>query len=266
LEICGVAVRLHLSAALVDMVEDVFGHFRSEPLRPHVELRARVTAEGVRISGVGRRGWSCKRAEFVPLIKAQLVEEVLRAASYEVALHAAAYVRGSRALLLVGSPGAGKTTLGLALAAEGFELAADDVVLMGEDGLVTGLPFPLAAKAGSWGLAARRWPRILNCATYRRPDGRRVRYFLPDRLASPGPRRIGCVALLDRRRDAATTVKDIDPAIALAALITEGTAPDRRLSSRGFASLVAALDGARCCRLTYSDLDEAASRMCGLCS
>jgi hypothetical protein len=151
------------------------------------------------------------------------------------------------------------------LTSSGFELAADDVLLMHDGGGVTGLPFAAAIKAGAWQLIGRQWPNLLSRPVYHRPDRKRVRYLLPNQMAAPIPRKIGWIALLDRHPHAPASVKDLDPVAALGALIADGAAPDHRLSTRGFASLVNTLHDVRCCRLSYSDLDDASNRLLGLC-
>lgn len=264
--IAGVAAQLHLSRALLDDVEAVLGHLGTDISESDVQLCARLVGGCVEFRPPGQPAWSCELSEFVPLLKAQLIEDVLRTACYEIALHAAAFACHDRIVLLVGSPGAGKTTLGIALMQAGFEFVADDVVLLDEAGFTTGLPFPPAIKAGSWPLVARHWPNLATGQAYQRPDGQRVRYLVPNPIAAAHPRRIGFVILLDRRDQPGTCVQDIDPAAALAALIAEGTARDGRLSVAGFNSLVSTLSEARCRRLTFRDLPEAADALRALCA
>ena len=263
LEIAGVAVQLHLSEMLLPDVEAVFGHLKSGVPTTQAQLCARVAGERVEFLLPGQPKWSCARAEFVPLLKAQLIEAVLRCARYEVALHAAALERQGQALLLVGSPGAGKTTLAIALSRIGFNVAGDDVLLLDAAGCVTGLPFRFTAKAGSWPLIAEHWPGLIGGPSHERPDGQTVRYLPLEPAAGAGPLDVGSVVLLDRRDDAVAHLQEIDRAVALAALVAEGAARDERLSAAGFSALVDALNAAHCYRLSYCDLLEAAAALRG---
>lgn len=256
--IAGVAVQLHLSTALVADVEAVFGRLIADVQDSDFQLCARLVEDTVTCFSPGQPEWLCERPQFIPLLKAQLIEGVLHCARYEVALHAAALVRDHQAVLLVGSPGAGKTTLAIALARAGLEVMADDVVLLDEHGLVNGVPLPFAAKASAWPMLSRHWPGIAALPSHVRPDGQRLCYISHDPLADPRPRRIGRVILLDRREQAVTRVEELDLACALSALVAEGATRDERLSPGGFTALVEGLRDARCCRLTYSDFLDAA--------
>lgn len=262
--ICDVAVQLLLSKALVGDVQTALGDFVTDLPESDALLCARLSGDTVSFSAPGQPDWSCERSHFIPLLKAQLIQHVLVCARYEVALHAAALVRRDKVILLLGSPGAGKTTLAIALAKAGLEVLADDVVLLGDTGLVTGVSFPFTAKSSSWPLLSRHWPGLLTTPSHCRPDGQTLCYIPHDPVADPRPRRIGAVVILDRQLEAATAVEELDLASALAALIADGATRDERLSASGFTALIDGLADSRCYRLTYSDLIAAADAVCGL--
>jgi hypothetical protein len=158
----------------------------------------------------------------------------------------------------MGSPGAGKTTLAIALAKAGLGVLADDVVLLDEKGLITGVTLPFTAKSSCWDLLESHWPGIADFPRHCRPDGQTLCYIPNDQLADPQPRTIQAVIILDRQENARTKLTELDLTCALAALVAEGATRDERLSPSGFSALIAGLRGARCCRLTYSNLMEAA--------
>ena len=261
--IAGVTSQLHLSKALIEDVEAVFGSSTTKSSDTDLLLCARVDGQTVNLFSSGQPDWSCERSQFIPLLKAQIIESVLACARYEIALHAAALVRDDEAVLLVGSPGAGKTTLAIALAKAGYGVLADDVVLLGKAGLVTGVSLPFTAKASSWPLLSQYWPGITDYPSHCRPDGQTLCYIPHDAIADPHPRRIRSVLILNRQDHTRACAEELDLACALSALIAEGATRDQRLGSSGFTALVEGLREARCCRLTYSDLMEAVEAVSG---
>jgi hypothetical protein len=258
LEFAGLSVQLHLSACLKVQVEELFGHLRSNA--PHTDVQLSIRQEGdiVRFLRAGEPAWECEATQFLPLLKGELTEIAVRFADYEVALHAAAVTRGPDLLILLGSPGAGKTTLAIALAARGFDIVADDVVLLDERGAALGLAFPFATKESSWAWHNPDLPRLAGAATYRRLDGQLVRYIAPPRYASLEPRKISRVVILDRHQGAPAELNQLDRLSTLRTLIAEGDSRDHRLSDIGFAALITALKAAECNRLTYGDARQAA--------
>lgn len=202
---------------------------------------------------------SCDCDELATLLKGEILNDVLGNDSYELALHAAALVKDERLMLLCGNPGAGKTTLTMALAHAGFGFASDDVTLLHADGRCVGLPFAPAVKAGAWPLLAERFPDLDTTPVFRRPDNKRVRYLIPQSFTgvSAESRAVGSVVLLQREAHAAARLEPVDPVEALRGLLGGAFAPGGELGDAGFDVLARVIASARTYRLTYSGLDEA---------
>jgi hypothetical protein len=191
------------------------------------------------------------------MVKGQLLTEVLERGGYELAIHAAALVKGGRAALLCGNPGAGKTTLTLALVNAGFGFAADDVTLLHAGGRCAGLPFAPAVKAGSWSLLSKYCPDLDAAPIFRRPDGKRVRYAVPKALALPADKAVGWIILLRRDSSSNARLQPIDAAGALRGLLNGASAPGRELSNTAFDALTDLVGSAEAYCLSYSRLDDA---------
>jgi hypothetical protein len=248
-------IELRLSEDLVPDVVRTLGYLQAGGQDGDCRIIAFTSGATIEFHPPDKSMWHCEPRDFVATVKADILEQVLRLASYEVALHTAALVRNGSAILLAGPPGAGKSTLALALTQAGWELAADDVVLMNSAGRVIGLPFPITAKASSWPMLDQHWPQFASYPAYHRPDGFDVRYIVPKRIA-PGPLEVGAFVVLDRRLEGGATLDEVEPDRMLGILISEGTSHDQRLTVAGFNALATALDGARCAKLTYCDLFE----------
>lgn len=121
--------------------------------------------------------------EIVPITKLALITLALERSLDFGAVHAAAVHKASdcRCLLLPGRSGAGKSTLTAALAGDSFITLGDDTIVLAKDTLdVRPIPFGVCLKDGSWQLLASRFPQLASYPIHHRPDGKRVRYLIPE--------------------------------------------------------------------------------------
>jgi hypothetical protein len=92
------------------------------------------------------------------LVRNWITERSLDHAEEFVSLHAAVVVRGGQAMLLVGDPWAGKTTLTLRLVERGWSYYSDDVApIRMRDLRVAPFPKPIAIKSQPWEEVSRYW-------------------------------------------------------------------------------------------------------------
>ena len=147
----GLRVRIVYPAALAFPAMTVFRHLEVRRERA-ADILLEIVERGGRVHLFRNSDWiqSCSPDELATALKGQLLTEALEHGAYELALHAASLLSNDRMLLLCGNPGAGKTTLTLALVHAGFGFAADDVTLLDSRGRGIGLPFAPAVKAGAW--------------------------------------------------------------------------------------------------------------------
>ncbi|MBS3651688.1 aldolase [Pseudaminobacter sp. 19-2017] len=256
----GLCVRIVYPAALAFPTMTIFRHL--EVRRERIaDIRIEVVEGGDRVHLFRNGDWihSCSPDELATVLKGQLLTDALEHGAYELALHAAALIKNDRMLLLCGSPGAGKTTLTLALAHAGFGFAADDVTVLDSMGHGLGLPFAPAVKAGAWPLLAEYCPDLGAAPVFRRPDRKRVRYVVPSGLsaATSSPTPVGWIVLLRRDHDSPACLEPIDSVGALHGLLNGAFAPGRELGGSGFEALAQVIGSAEAYCLTYSGLDDA---------
>lgn len=116
----------------------------------------------------GQRGWLV-RPEDEPRMERDLwnalifvrnwiVERSLDRAEHFMSLHSAVVVRAGEAIMLVGDPWAGKTTLTLRLVEQHYSYFSDDVApIRLRDGRVSPFPKPIGIKQQSWEEMKRYW-------------------------------------------------------------------------------------------------------------
>jgi hypothetical protein len=261
----GCTVRIRYPADLAEPASGAFAHLQTGDGAAGPLLRLTRLRERVHLFRNDDWVESCAPDQVPVMLKGALVSEVLLGARYELALHAASLLADDRLLLLSGRPGAGKTTLALALTHAGFAFAGDDVTLLGAEGHGTGLPLAPAVKSGAWSLLSAHCPAIRSSPVFRRPDGRRVRFPVPGTAVFSGTRPVGWVVLLRRGEGGRTRLERVDPATAITHLLDGSFAVGDELTEAGFDALVAMIGSAEVYALTYSGLDEAVRLLQATC-
>jgi hypothetical protein len=266
LALCGLSIEIRYgSTALQELVAPHFAHLVEDRGRPLLSLHVKRHGDGLSILRNGERVVACSSEEIVPAVKAQLTTELLAHGNYNLALHAASLVRNRGLLLLSGPPGAGKSTLTVALAQAGFRYAGDDVVLLNSTGHAFGAPFAPALKEGAWKLLADRCPRLQEAPVFRRYDAKRVRLLQSVDLSPGAWLPVRWLVLLQRRSHSKAELEPMEPVVAMRALLSGAFSPDHRLSKAAFDALAQMMRGAECYRLTYQRLDEAVDLLRDAC-
>ncbi|PZX10153.1 hypothetical protein LX81_04296 [Palleronia aestuarii] len=250
------------STYLRDAMMPAFGHLRTFAQSSDEQII--VLGQNGRI-GVGRRdgpvSWG-RMDQGAPLLKLALTEIALDHLN-GLAIHTATLLRGSGAMLLLGEPGAGKSTLSLHLDQKGFCIAGDDLADLLPDGRIRALPFAATLKEGAWSLLER--DDITSAPIFHRPDRKVVRYLPIDAAGSGKAHRVDWIVVLDRRDGAALTVTQLSTTETFAALLQSAWSGKDALSPDGFDALAAAINTSRCIRLTYCDLSSAAKALDQFC-
>jgi hypothetical protein len=193
----------------------------------------------------------------LPVLQRYLTEAILARLGTSFALHAATLVKDGRALLVHGRPGAGKTTLSLALDAASFRLGGDDIAILDAKGRVRGVPYVPALKAGSWPIVQRFRADVREHPVHQRLDGRRVRYVPPIRFAPARSHPVKAIVLLSRLGSGAAALKEVEPLAAIASLIGTAYSTDHRMTAARWKALVGCVSRARVFELSYARLDKA---------
>ena len=263
-------VRIHDLALRIDFLgsaspksfDDVFGHLSADISDP----RMRLSVAGCRQSCFifeGRYPLAvCADNELVPHLKAILTERYVSSVKTAFVVHGALLARQGRGLLICGQPGAGKTTLSVALTRSGYHYCSDDIVRIERTGMAMGVPFLPALKTGAWPLVEPYAPRIVDVPTHRRRDGQDVRYLpVP---ASAEPQILSDIVVLARETDIGAGLTAVEPLEMLSTLLESAFSARGALDADMLKTFARAIESARCHRLVYSDLADAVQAVAAL--
>lgn len=196
------------------------------------------------------------KSHAVSTIKACIVDDILNA-QHRIALHTASLALDGRCLLLSGPPGAGKSTLAVALASAGWSYASDDIVLLDERGRAQGVAFNPTLKMGSWELLHCQRRAIAHATVHDRADGERVRYPALPTPVRLDPLPVGMIVFLSRAPSADARLCPVDPLAALTALMQGAYSKSGRTRTADLEMLIGLVTDATCLELHYAELDDA---------
>jgi len=235
----------------------VFGQFACDEAQagPTVQVVASTNCDFLFVDDVPI-GMSTPR-QTVPALKALLTEQYCHAVAEGFVTHGGLVSANGRRVFLSGAPGAGKSTLALALTTCGFAYASDDIVHIGADGRASGIPFAAAAKSTAWDLLDPYLPHLASLPLYERADAQVTRYVLPERLDQDGPRPIDIALLLARKTGAEAQLEPLTPLQMLCTLLDSGYSERNALDASTLEALAANLARAKSYRLIYDSLPGA---------
>lgn len=256
--VAGLALRLrYASHDLAGSIAPAFDHLRTESVEPESAYQVSAGGGFILIGKDGARAVVVEPSLAAVWLKGAILEDVLARPDHLCALHAGCMARDGKAALILGSPGAGKTTLCLGLLREGFSYCSDDVTLVREGGEVCGVPLAPAVKEGAWGLLRPVAPDLDRTTVHLRPDGQRVR-FLPLGAEQVAPvARVSTIVTLHRSPGQEATVEPMSSKEALTELLRESRSADGNCSPPIFEALARLVAPANCVRLKYAEAADA---------
>jgi hypothetical protein len=213
-------------------------------------------------SGAASRGL-CAPNELAPALKAALTGQLAASAGGGFLAHGGLVGLRSRRLFLSGGPGAGKSTLTLALAAAGFECLSDDIVHVDARGWMKGAPFAPTLKSGSWPLLVAQIEGLESLSVHRRADGQQVRY-LPAALSHGEGRPLDLFIALSRDAEGPARLAPLSGLDAMQTLLDGAFSAAGKVSGGQVSGLAKAFQDAQCFVLHYADLPDAVALLWAL--
>lgn len=171
-----------------------------------------------------------------------------------IAVHCACLMQGDRTIMLLGAPGAGKSTLAMFASQHGLELRGDDIALFDpKSGCIVALSLPLTLKQDSWPMIALTDWKCERQEFVSREDGVEVVYLPLWRTSREGPVAPTALILLDRTEAAEPELSPWPTIDCLRHLCSESRSQAGNASVSDMRALLAMLDSAETFRLRYSD-------------
>jgi len=256
LRIDEITVRINFFGVAPAEFDAVFGHFAADARSDVLDLSVVACGDQFFVFEGDRSLGSFGAGEWVPQLKAILTEHYAANVRGAFLMHAAFLVRHDKGILLTGAPGAGKTTLCVALAKSGWDYQGDDIVRLENSGKAMGTPFAACVKSDAWPLVAAYAPEIADLPIYRRSDGKDVRY-LRTPPAARRPRSIDFVLLLARQPGATPALEPVEPLEAFSTLLESAFSAKGAIAAPALKIFASAIEDAASFRFVYSNLADA---------
>lgn len=236
-----------------DALEQLWEPFLGSRHTPSLTVDVVRTEDGWTVrQGVGEPSVEISLWKTLIEIRNKLVAVSLEEATEILDLHAAVVVRSGSALLLVGDPYAGKTSLAMELTTQGWSLFSDDVApIESGSGKVLPFPKPLGIKLRPWSSYSRYWKRPPSWG----PEENEAFLVPATSLAATDlhPAAIDYVVVLNFRKGAGGELAELSVAEATALCGRQLRDVDRHK----LGSLTRVCGRAHCGRLTYGSNHQA---------
>ena len=174
-------------------------------------------------------------------------------------LHAGVVARAGLGVLIPAVPGSGKSTLTAALASRGYRLLSDEFgVVRLRDHRLLPLVRPISLKNESIAALARFAPEAVIGPTFRNTRKGDVAHVAPTResVAARNEAAVPALVLFPQfSRGAALSVEAVDDGLAFVK-ISGNSFNYELLGERAFEAVARLVQGCRCYRITYSNMEE----------